>query len=49
MIYNIIYIIYSFSSTKHFEHLLCVQEVVTPFYIVSYYIKWDNYFLDTQY
>ena len=29
--------------------LQCVQEVVTPFYIVSYYIKWDNYFLDTRY
>ena len=28
--------------------VLCVQEVVTPFYIVSYYIKWGNYFLDTQ-
>ena len=27
----------------------CVQEVVTPLYIVSYYIKWGNYFLDTQY
>ena len=27
----------------------CVQEVVTPFYIVSYYIKWGNYFLDTWY
>ena len=30
-------------------HIPCVQEVVTPFYIVSYYIKWGNYFLDTQY
>ena len=27
----------------------CVQEVATPFYIVSYYIKWGNYFLDTRY
>ena len=26
-----------------------VQEVVTPFYIVSYYIKWGNYFLDKRY
>ena len=26
----------------------CVQEVVTPFYIVTYYIKWGNYFLGTQ-
>ena len=26
----------------------CVKEVVTPFYIVSYYTKWGNYFLDTQ-
>ena len=26
-----------------------VQEVVTPFYIVTYYIKWGNYFLDTRY
>ena len=24
--------------------VLCVQEVVTPFYIVTYYIKWGNYF-----
>ena len=27
----------------------CVQEVVTPLYIISYYIKWGNDFLDTQY
>ena len=27
----------------------CVQEVVTPFYIITYYIKWGNYFLDTRY
>ena len=30
-----------------------MYEVVTPFYIVSYYItyyiKWGNYFLDTRY
>ena len=26
----------------------CVQEVVTPFYIVSHYMKWGNYFLDTE-
>ena len=29
--------------------LLCVQEVVTPIYIISYYINWGNYFLDTRY
>ena len=29
--------------------LLCVQEVVTPFYIVTYYIQWSNYFQDTRY
>ena len=28
--------------------LPCVQEVVTPFYIVTYYIQWGNYFLDTR-
>ena len=27
--------------------LLCVQEVVTHFYAISYYIKMGNYFLDT--
>ena len=26
-----------------------VQEVVTHFYIVTHYINWGNYFLDTQY
>ena len=35
------------ASLKRF--IPCVQEVVTPFYIVTYYIKWGNYFLDTQY
>ena len=29
--------------------LPCVQEVVTPIYIMSYYINWGNYFLDTRY
>ena len=29
--------------------VLCVQEVVTPIYIMSYYIKWVNYFLDIWY
>ena len=29
--------------------ILCVQEVVTPIYIVTHYINWGNYFLDTQY
>ena len=28
--------------------LPCVQEVVTPIYIVTHYINWGNYFLDTQ-
>ena len=36
-------------SSKMYQKLLYVQEVVTPFYIVSYYIKWVNYFLDTRY
>ena len=27
----------------------CVQEVVTSIYIVTHYINWGNYFLDTQY
>ena len=41
---------YRTSSMKvSFKWLPCVQEVVTPFYIVSYYIKWGNYFLDTGY
>ena len=30
-------------------YILCVQEVGTPIYIMSYYINWGNYFLDTQY
>ena len=29
--------------------VLCVQEVITPIYIMSYYINWGNYFLDTWY
>ena len=29
--------------------LPCVQEVVTPIYIVTHYINWGNYFLDNQY
>ena len=28
--------------------ILCDQEVVTPIYIMSYYINWGNYFLDTR-
>ena len=35
--------------TWTYSTVLCVQEVVTPFYLVSYYIKWGNYFLDTRY
>ena len=31
------------------ELLLCVQEVVTTIYIMSCYINWGSYFLDTQY
>ena len=38
----------SYLCAEHF-HVPCVQEVVTPFYIVTYYIKWSNYFLDTRY
>ena len=31
------------------SYIYCVsEEVVTPFYIVTYYIKWGNYFLDTR-
>ena len=29
--------------------VLCVQEVVTPICIMSYYINWGNYFLDIGY
>ena len=28
--------------------ILCVQEVNTPIYIMSYYINWGIYFLDTR-
>ena len=28
--------------------LPCVQEVVTPIYIVTHYINYGNYFLNTQ-
>ena len=31
------------------QYIPCVQEVVTPIYIMSYYINWGNYFLDTWY
>ena len=27
-------------GTTSWMHILCVQEVVTPMYIMSYYIKW---------
>ena len=37
----------SFSTFK--TTILCVQEVVTPIYIMSYYINRGNYFLDTRY
>ena len=37
------------TSTSAKVKVLCVQEVVTPFYKVTYYIKWGNYFLDTWY
>ena len=40
---------HSLLSVQEVKKLPCVQEVVTPFYIVSYYIKWSNYFLDTRY
>ena len=29
--------------------ILCVQEVVNSIYIMSYYINWSNYLLDTWY
>mgnify|MGYP006975714494 CR=1 FL=1 len=35
-------------SERYRRELLCVQEVVTPIYIMSYYINWGNYFLDTR-
>ena len=31
------------------DNILCVQGVVAPIYIVTHYINWGNYFLDTQY
>ena len=31
------------------QGILCVQEVVTPIYIITHYINWGNYFLDTRY
>ena len=37
-----------FAAYGQYIYIPCVQEVVTPFYIVTYYIKWGNYFLDTQ-
>ena len=40
---------YFFSGGNGNGSLLCVQEVVTPIYIISYYINWGNYFLDTRY
>ena len=45
---NICIFIYVQKVVTHFI-VPCVQEVVTPLYIISYYIKWGNYFLDTQY
>ena len=29
--------------------VLCVQEVVNSIYVMSYYINWINYLLDTRY
>ena len=45
---------HSFTEQKSFRShelnwILCVQKVVTPIYIMSYYINWGNYFLGTRY
>ena len=36
-------------QTYYFKGFVFLHAVVTPFYIVTYYIKWGNYFLDTRY
>ena len=36
-------------NVLNFILLLCVQEVVHSIYIMSYYINWINYLLDTGY
>ena len=39
----------SFSSKMNIHiFILCVQEVVNSIYIMSYYINWINYLLDTR-
>ena len=40
---------YEFYNVLYVQQAPCVQDVLTPFYLVSYYIKRGNYFLDTQY
>ena len=32
-----------------YSYSMCVQEVVNSIYIMSYYINWINYLLDTRY
>ena len=36
-----IYYIFALQG-NYFLDILCVQEVVTPIYVMSYYIKWDT-------
>ena len=37
-------------SVLNYGHTVpCVQEVNTPIYIVTHYLHWGTYFLDTQY
>ena len=37
-----------FSEKLFIKMVLCVQEVVNSIYIMSYYINWSNYLLDTR-
>ena len=46
-LWHIIYVICI--SYQKYSYILCVQEVVNSIYIMSYYINWGNYFLDTWY
>ena len=36
-------------SERYRRELLCVQEVITPIYIITHYINWGNYLLETRY
>ena len=41
--------ILGFRILRNEAFILCVQEVVNSIYIMSYYINWINYLLDTRY